>query len=205
MEMKNSEKRRSSLKGFTLIELVIVIAIIAILMSMISLAITGFTNDARRETADEQARMVSQSFQSLLTEYEIRGITLDKVKYTASTGEEPLFCSTIKDTLTLEGDSSNEEIIADDVTLDSKAYDIITKNFEPGFQGAFYIDYNTFSYSVNYVLYTEMTYAKTGSTSNGIDTAGNTQLNNRKEQKSILETKSIAIGCHPYKDDTTTT
>lgn len=201
MEMKNSEKRRSSLKGFTLIELVIVIAIIAILMSMISLAITGFTNDARRETADEQARMVSQSFQSLLTEYEIRGITLDKVKYTASTGEEPLFCSTIKDTLTLEGDSSNEEIIADDVTLDSKAYDIITKNFEPGFQGAFYIDYNTFSYSVNYVLYTEMTYAKAGSTSNGIDTVGESQLANHEAQKNILKTNGIVIGCYPYSDD----
>lgn len=203
MEMKNSEKRRSSLKGFTLIELVIVIAIIAILMSMISLAITGFTNDAKRETADEQARMVSQSFQSLLTEYEIRGITLDKVTYKDSGVDKNLLfdTGTLPDTLTLEGDSSNEEIIADDVTLDSKAYDIITKNFEPGFQGAFYIDYNTFSYSVNYVLYTEMTYAKSGTTSNGIDTVGESQLANHEEQKNNLKTKGIVIGCYPYSDD----
>ncbi len=201
MEMKSSGKRCSSLKGFTLIELIIVLAIISILIAMLSLAITGFTNDAKRETADEQARMVSQSFQSLLTEYEIRGITLDKVKYTASTGEEPLFCSTIKDTLTLEGDSSNKEIIADDVTLESKAYDIITKNFEPGFQGAFFIDYDTFSYSVNYVLYTEITYAKTGSTSNGIDTVGESQLANHEAQKNNLKTHGIVIGCYPYSDD----
>ncbi len=203
MKMISSGKRCSSLKGFTLIEMIVVIAIIGVLMSMLSLAISGFTNDARRETADEQARMVSQSFQSLLTEYEIRGMTIDNVKYTDSSGnKQSLLCNTLADNLIVRGDSSTETISRNGASsLGKEAYDAVTKNFEPGFQGSFYISYNTFSYSVKYTLYTELTSAKANSTMDGISQAGVFQLSNRDEQKSILDTKNIVIGCYPYSDD----
>ena len=202
MEMKSSGKRCSSLKGFTLIELIVVIAIMGVLMAMLSLAITGFTNDAKREAADEQARMVSQSFQSLLTEYEIRGITLDNVTYKDSTtGVTKLFYGsggTLPDELTLWGDSSIKSISRNGGQLSSEGYEIITKNFEPGFQGSFCIKYDSFSYSVKYVLYTPKT---SGTNTNVLSQVFFAQLVDRDEQKSILRNRGIVIGCYPYSDD----
>lgn len=59
------------LKGFTLIELIIVMAIIAILASMISILATGIVRDARLDSARSQAQSAYTAIQNTLVQLEI--------------------------------------------------------------------------------------------------------------------------------------
>lgn len=71
------------LKGFTLIELIIVMAIIAILASMISILATGIVRDARLDTARSQAQSAYTAIQNTLVQLEINNKTklLDPSSY----------------------------------------------------------------------------------------------------------------------------
>lgn len=60
------------LKGFTLIEMLIVIAIIAILAGMISIATNGLVRDARLESARTSAQEVYTGIQNALIQIEIK-------------------------------------------------------------------------------------------------------------------------------------
>lgn len=59
-------------KGFTLVELVVVIAIITILAGVGSLSVQGFIRNARLETLNDKARMCFTGFQNMVTQCEIR-------------------------------------------------------------------------------------------------------------------------------------
>lgn len=61
------------LKGFTLIELIIVMAILAILASMISILATGIVRDARLDAARSQAQSAYTAIQNTLVQLEING------------------------------------------------------------------------------------------------------------------------------------
>ena len=61
------------LKGFTLIGLIIVVAIIAILASMISILATGIVRDARLDSARSQAQSAYTAIQNTLVQLEING------------------------------------------------------------------------------------------------------------------------------------
>ncbi len=68
----NSKKIGSKLKGFTLMELVVVMAIIAALAGISSMLITGFQMNARMETNNNKAQMVYTGMQNQLIQCEIK-------------------------------------------------------------------------------------------------------------------------------------
>ena len=61
-----------SLKGFTVIELLIVIAILAILAGMISIVTSGLVRDARLESARTSAQEAYTGIQNALIQMEIK-------------------------------------------------------------------------------------------------------------------------------------
>lgn len=68
----NSKKIGSKLKGFTLMELVVVMAIIAALAGIISLSISGFQRNARMETNNNKAQMVYTGMQNQVIQCEVK-------------------------------------------------------------------------------------------------------------------------------------
>lgn len=66
--MKGLIKRlRKNKKGFTLIELIVVIAIIGVLMAILIPSMTGYVRNSRITTANANARQVFQASQTFLT------------------------------------------------------------------------------------------------------------------------------------------
>lgn len=61
----------SKVKGFTLVELIVVIAIIGVLSGIISMAISAYMRDARIETNNNKAQMIYTGFQNILIQCEI--------------------------------------------------------------------------------------------------------------------------------------
>ncbi|MDE7287905.1 MAG: prepilin-type N-terminal cleavage/methylation domain-containing protein [Oscillospiraceae bacterium] len=72
MDMKNNGSACKRIKGFTLVELLVVMAIIVILAGISSLAVQGFLRSARLETLNDNARLAYTGFQNLVTQCEIK-------------------------------------------------------------------------------------------------------------------------------------
>lgn len=71
-DLRSSRAAVKTVKGFTLIEMLIVIAILGILAGTISLAITGFVRDTNIETLNNKAQQAYTSLQNVLIETEIK-------------------------------------------------------------------------------------------------------------------------------------
>lgn len=71
-DLRSGTSAVKTVKGFTLVEMLIVIAIIAILAGISSLAIMGFVRDANIDAANNKAQQAYSSIQNLLVETEIK-------------------------------------------------------------------------------------------------------------------------------------
>ncbi|MBI5866426.1 MAG: prepilin-type N-terminal cleavage/methylation domain-containing protein [Planctomycetes bacterium] len=75
-------------RGFTLVELLVVVAIIALLLAILSPSLSGARHQARRVKCASNLRQLGQAIQMYATEYKGR---LMPLAYTASASEPPLY------------------------------------------------------------------------------------------------------------------
>lgn len=72
MDIKNNGSAYKRIKGFTLVELIVVIAIISVLAGILNIAAQNYIRNARLETLNDRAQMVYMAFQDMLIDCEIK-------------------------------------------------------------------------------------------------------------------------------------
>lgn len=172
----NSKKIGLRLKGFTLVEMIVVIAIIAALAGIGSLAMSGFRRDALIETNNNKAQLVYTGIQNQLIQCEIKqddsifdiekkGNT-DKIEYVelafSMTVNEISDDIYIKAKYTAAGEKNKTVSAATDSAEADEAFkhykkltEAIRANIDSTFEGIVkvYIDYE--NYLVDSVIYLE--------------------------------------------------
>lgn len=86
--MKKLMKKLKEKKGFTLIEMIIVIAIIAVLIALIAPNLQKYLNTAKQTTANAGAKTIYTSANAYLVELYTEGKSVPDGTWTRSTGNE---------------------------------------------------------------------------------------------------------------------
>ena len=74
---------RNSMKGFTLIELIVVIAIIGVLAAILVPSMIGYVGDSKLSTANSNAKLVYTNAATYSTKCEVKGYTVSDSGTTA--------------------------------------------------------------------------------------------------------------------------
>lgn len=78
--MKNLMKKKLNKKGFTLVELIVVIAIVAVLAVVGIPAIAGQVAAAQQSTLDANAKLIASQTSIMVTQSEVRGEPLATIQ-----------------------------------------------------------------------------------------------------------------------------
>lgn len=171
-----SKAALKKVKGFTLLELIIVVAIISILAGISSVLISGFIRDANCESMNNRAQQIYASVQNMLVECEIDNDTsfIDPKYVNSGTKSNPAYVylalslnngelnaanTLVSDTLGSLSGTSVAFYNATTNTYTTKSYDLLNRyladTLAADFTGYAYVCIDLESYVVDSVTYCE--------------------------------------------------